>query len=87
MYVPDLIDGKRGQILKKIDAQTLVQLIGMGGVIFSLIFVGLEMRQSQRIALAAQNTPKWLTLGQNLSSNGDPAFGNMEPMPTAFILV
>ena len=44
--------------MKKIDTQTLVQLFGMAGVMASLIFVGLEMRQSQRIALAAQNTAR-----------------------------
>lgn len=52
------IDEKRGWILKKMDTQTLVQLVGMAGVMSSLIFVGLEMRQSQRIALAAQNTAR-----------------------------
>jgi len=54
--------------LKKIDAQTLVQLIGMGGVILSLIFVGLEMRQSQRIALAAQNTARTEMLTQMVNT-------------------
>ena len=44
--------------MKKMDTQTLVQLFGMAGVMSSLIFVGLEMRQSQRIALAAQNTAR-----------------------------
>ena len=52
------IDEKRGWILKKMDTLTLVQLFGMAGVMSSLIFVGLEMRQSQRIALAAQNTAR-----------------------------
>ena len=40
--------------MQKLNANTLVQLLGMLGVIASLIFVGLEMRQSQRIALAGQ---------------------------------
>ena len=44
--------------MKKMDTLTLVQLFGMAGVMSSLIFVGLEMRQSQRIALAAQNTAR-----------------------------
>ena len=44
--------------MKRMDTQTLVQLFGMAGVMASLIFVGLEMRQSQRIALAAQNTAR-----------------------------
>tara|TARA_B110000438_G_C15600792_1_gene557883 strand:+ start:201 stop:386 length:186 start_codon:yes stop_codon:yes gene_type:complete len=32
----------------------LIQLVAMIGIIGSLIFVGLEMRQSQRIALVSQ---------------------------------
>ena len=41
--------------MKKIDASqidALIQLLAMAGIIGSLIFVGLEMRQSQRIAIA-----------------------------------
>ena len=40
--------------MRKIDIQELIQLLGMVGSIGSLKFVGLEMRQSQRIALAGQ---------------------------------
>ena len=32
-----------------------IQLLGMLGVLEGLVFVGLEMQQSQRIALAAQH--------------------------------
>ena len=39
---------------KKLDINAVVQLLGMLGIIISLIFVGLEMRQSQRIAIAGQ---------------------------------
>ncbi|MBM89379.1 MAG: hypothetical protein CMQ41_13485 [Gammaproteobacteria bacterium] len=39
---------------KNIDINVLIQLVGMLGVIASLIFVGLQMRQTQQIALAAQ---------------------------------
>ena len=38
----------------KISFDTWIQLLGMLGVIGGLIFVGLEMRQSQMIALADQ---------------------------------
>ena len=38
--------------MKKVDFNFLIQLLGMIGIIGSLLFVGLEMRQSQRIALA-----------------------------------
>ena len=41
--------------MRKIDIQDLIQLLGMVGIIGSLTFVGLEMRQSHRIALAAQH--------------------------------
>ena len=41
--------------MKKIDINVLIQLLGMIGIIGSLVFVGLEMRQSHRIALAAQH--------------------------------
>ena len=40
--------------MKKVDINALIQLLGMVGIIGSLIFVGLEMRQSQRIAMAGQ---------------------------------
>ena len=40
--------------MRKIPIESLIQLLGMVGIIGSLIFVGLEMRQSQRIALATQ---------------------------------
>ena len=40
--------------MKKIDINVLIQLVGMVGIIGPLIFIGLEMRQSQRIALAGQ---------------------------------
>ena len=38
----------------KIAVEDLIQLFGMMGIIGSLIFVGLEMQQSQRIAVASQ---------------------------------
>lgn len=38
----------------KVSFDAWVQLLGMLGVIGSLVFVGLEMRQSQRIALVSQ---------------------------------
>ena len=40
--------------MKKMDFNDVIQLAAMVGIIASLIFVGLQMRQSQRIALAAQ---------------------------------
>ena len=40
--------------MKKISLDVLVQLIGLLSILGGLIFVGMEMRQSQQIALAAQ---------------------------------
>ena len=40
--------------MKKINLDTWIQLIGMLSVVAGLIFVGIEMRQTQQVALAAQ---------------------------------
>ena len=40
--------------MNKIELNDRLQILGMFGVIASLIFVGLQMRQSQQIALAGQ---------------------------------
>ena len=40
--------------MRKIDINDLIQLLGMLGIIGSPIFVGIEMRRSQRIAQAGQ---------------------------------
>ena len=40
--------------MTRISIENLIQLLAMMGIIGSLIFVGLEMRQSQRIAVAGQ---------------------------------
>jgi hypothetical protein len=40
--------------MKNISLDGWIQLIGMFSIVASLIFVGLEMRQSQRIALVSQ---------------------------------
>ena len=44
--------------MKKISLDTWIQLIGMLSVLGGLIFVGFEMQQNQRIALAAQQTAR-----------------------------
>ena len=44
--------------MKKVTLDVWIQLIGMLSIVASLIFVGMEMRQSQRIALAAQQTAR-----------------------------
>ena len=40
--------------MKKVSLDTWIQLLGMIGVLGGLVFVGLEMQQSQRIAIASQ---------------------------------
>lgn len=40
--------------MMKTDANLIVQITGILGIVGSLIFVGFEMQQSQRIAMAAQ---------------------------------
>ena len=40
--------------MKKVSLDTWIQLLGMIGLLGGLIFVGLEMQQSQRIAVASQ---------------------------------
>ena len=40
--------------MKKVSLDTWIQLLGMVGLLGGLIFVGLQMKQTQRIALAEQ---------------------------------
>ena len=40
--------------MKKVSLDVWIQLLGMISVLAGLIFVGLELQQSQRIAVAAQ---------------------------------
>ena len=44
--------------MKRVSLDTWIQLSGMIGLLGGLIFVGLEMQQNQRIALAAQQTSR-----------------------------
>ena len=43
--------------MKKVSLDTWIQLLGMLSVLAGLLFVGLEMRQTQRIALATNTNP------------------------------
>ena len=40
--------------MKKVSLGTWIQLFGMIGLLGGLVFVGLELQQSQRIAIATQ---------------------------------
>ena len=57
--------------MRKIDIQDLIQLLGMVGIIGSLIFVGLEMRQSQMIAQAGQQQDRTAIFFSLISSNNE----------------
>jgi hypothetical protein len=52
-----------------------LQIVGMFGVIASLLFVGLQMKQSHEIALSATYQARaQLAVDQNLASSGNPQF-------------
>jgi len=52
-----------------------LQIIGMFGVIASLLFVGLQMKQSHEIALSATYQARaQIAVDQNLASSGNPQF-------------
>ena len=60
--------------MKKIGAvqiDALIQLLAMMGIIGSLIFVGLEMRQSQRIAQAGQQQDRTASFFGLLGANSE----------------
>ena len=48
--------------MKKVSLDTWIQLLGMVGLLGGLIFVGLEMRQSQRTAMAEQQADLLATI-------------------------
>ena len=59
--------------MSKLNFNVLMQILGMSGVIGSLIFVGLELQQSQRIALADQQqarTEIGISIVTNLNTIG-----------------
>ncbi|HCP41402.1 MAG TPA: hypothetical protein DIT65_06370 [Cryomorphaceae bacterium] len=54
-----------GAIMKKVSLDAWIQLMGMLGLVGGLVFVGLEMRQSQRIALADTEQQRAIAQQQN----------------------
>ena len=52
----------------KVSLDTWIQLLGMVGLLGGLVFVGLEMRQSQRIALADTEQQRAISQQQNFSA-------------------
>ena len=77
--------------MKKVSLDTWIQLLGMVGLLGGLIFVGLEMKQSQQIALAAQQTERTNMLLDQVNSFSEPELnyhnmllmqsGHMPPSP------
>ena len=55
--------------MTRISIGNLIQALAMIGIIGSLIFVGLEMKQSQRIAMAGQQMER-----TSITTNGFTAF-------------
>ena len=58
--------------MKKVSLDTWIQLLGMVGLLGGLIFFGLEMKQSQQIALAAQQTERTNMLLDQVNSFSEP---------------
>ena len=59
--------------IKKVSLEILLQLLGMAGVLGGLVFVGLEMQQSQRIAIAGQQQDRasmWINYYQSFLEAG-----------------
>lgn len=61
--------------MKRVSLDTWIQLIGLLGVLGGLIFVGLEMQQNQRIAIAANQQSRAELRAQLLIT---PFQGNIE---------
>jgi|TARA_B110000285_G_C14691116_1_gene409133 hypothetical protein len=55
--------------MSRLNTNILIQLFGMMGVICSLIFVGLEMRQSQSIALVNQMQQRSYSASATINSS------------------
>jgi len=54
--------------MKKVSLDTWIQLLGMLGLLGGLIFVGLEMQQNQRIAIAGQQLGRSALFGDLINS-------------------
>ena len=57
--------------MKKISLDSWVQLIGMLSVVAGLVFVGFEMQQSQRIALAGQQANRVQLFSSMMDANNE----------------
>ncbi len=67
----------RGVLLKAIKWKTIAELVGMATIVASLIFVGLQLKQAQEIAIAAQYQERASTaIEYYLGFMNEPAIGD-----------
>ncbi len=59
---------------EKFDFGSIIQLFGMIGIIGSLLFVGLEMRQTQKIAIAGQHQARSALTAQVIRAVDEKGF-------------
>jgi len=57
--------------MKKVSLDVLIQLIGMLSVVAGLVFVGLEMKQSQNIALATETSNRMYQVIQDIYTTAE----------------
>ena len=69
--------------MKKVSLDTWIQLLGMVGLLGGLIFVGLEMKQSQLIALAAQQQARVDTFTNFTNSLTEAGISNRQLLAMA----
>ena len=69
--------------MKRVSLDTWIQLLGMVGLLGGLIFVGLEMKQSQLIALAGQQQARVDTFTNFTSSLTEAGISNQQLLAMA----
>jgi hypothetical protein len=57
--------------MKKVGLDTWIQLLGMSSVVAGLVFVGIEMRQTQRIALATETSNRMYQVLQTINTSSE----------------
>ncbi len=68
---------QKGFLLKAANWKTIAELVGMATIVASLIFVGLQMKQAQEIAIAAQYQERANTaIEYYLGFMNEPAIGD-----------
>ena len=57
--------------MKKVSSDTWIQLLGMSSVVAGLVFVGFEMQQTQRIALASETSNRMYQVILDIYTTGE----------------